>query len=212
MIRVQLYAPPNDYVRRVKTPGERFLARNPHPTTAQFKPHSYWQLIHNDLYNIYNGICSYCASWTPRHASLTDPNYTSIDHFIPKSIDHRLAYEWSNYRLCRARLNSKKDNSLEIIDPFYVQNGWFIVDFTTFLILPNPNLPLYLFDRVYLSITILGLNDNDFVEQRLDVIYKYSINSVSMNDLIDTYPLIAEEMTRQGFDANFKEDIKKLVP
>lgn len=208
MIRVNQFNPPLDFDVRVKIPGEKFLATNPTPSNKQFKPHCYWNLIHDELYNLYHGICSYCASWTPRHILPSDPNYTSVDHFIPKSIDAKLAYEWSNYRLCRARLNANKDNNLDVIDPFYVQNGWFIMDFTSFLILPNAVLTSFQFSRVEKSINILGLNDNDFVEQRFDVIYKYSIDAISMNELISSYPFIALEMQRQNFDHNYKEDIR----
>lgn len=212
MIAISRFAPPAGYTNNVKTPGERFLRTNPNPSRADFKKHEYWRYIHNDLYNLYNGICAYCASWTPRHALPTDPNYTSVDHFIPKSQMPSMAYDWTNYRLSRARLNSNKGNSLEIVDPCHIQNGWFILDFTTFLILPNSTLTNVLFDRIDKSITLLGLNDNDFVDQRLDIIYDYAWDRININDLTSTYPFIVSEMLRQNFDIVFKADVKLLKP
>jgi len=210
MIRVPQFNPPHDFVPRVNSPGRIFLARNPNPTSREFKPHSYWKRIHDDIYNLYDGICSYCASWTPRNAQPTNPNYTSVDHFIPKAVSPALAYEWSNYRLCRARLNANKDSNLDIVDPFHVQNGWFIIDFTSFLIIPNSNIQNITRTRVVQSIDILGLNDNDMLEQRLDVIYKYSIDEINMNELLTTYPFIAAEIMRQDFDVVYKDAIRTL--
>ena len=210
MIKVQQFDAPLNFLARVQIPGQRFLLRNPSPTRKDFKRHNYWSKIHDDIYNLYGGICSYCASWTPRRAVPTDPNYTSVDHYIPKSVSPSLAYEWSNYRLCRARLNSNKDSSLEVVDPFHVQNGWFIIDFTSFLIVPSPSIPELTQERVNLSIDILGLNDNDMLEQRLDVIYRYSIDEIDIAQLILSYPFIAAEMVRQNFDINFKAEISSL--
>lgn len=210
MIRVNQYPQPANFDVDVKIPGERFLAATPNPSKRQFEPHRYWNIIHDDLYSICNGICAYCASWTPRRGTPSDPNFTSIDHFIPKSIDPKLAYDWSNYRLCRARMNVNKGNSVEIIDPFFIKNGWFTIDFTSFLILPNSSLELMKISRIEKSIEVLGLNENDFVEQRLDVIYNYSQGNISFADIISSYPFIALEMQRQEFDTNFKDDIKEL--
>lgn len=136
MIRMRQFPPPAKYYPQVRVPGMSYLQINPNPSAAEFKRHAYWQKIHNDLYQLYNGICSYCALWTTRTVR-ADRNYTSVDHFIPKSFQPMLAYEWTNFRLCRARLNANKDNSLDVIDPFYVENGWFQIDFTTFLLVAS---------------------------------------------------------------------------
>ncbi|NMH26543.1 HNH endonuclease family protein [Flavobacterium silvaticum] len=210
MIQIVQHNEPANFDTDVRIPGTNFLAIVPHPSKKQFQPHKYWNRIHNDLYVLYDGICAYCASWTPRRATPSDPNYTSVDHYIPKSKNPGLAYDWLNYRLCRARMNANKADSLEVLDPFFIQNGWFVIDFTSFLILPNSSIEPWKASRIEKSIEILGLNDNDFVDQRLDIIYSYSQETISFADLSSTYPFIAMEMKRQDFDNNFKDDIKML--
>jgi hypothetical protein len=203
VIKIQQFPPPAIYDSEVRRKGLKFLRRNPNPSASEFSKHAYWKAIHDDLYQLYNGICSYCASWTTRNQGPTRDN-TSVDHFIPKSVEPKMAYEWANYRLCRARLNSNKDDSMEVMDPFYIENGWFQIDFTTFLIVPSPELPYLVREHVNRTIDTLGLNDNDYVDERLEVVKLYTLDSITINNLELKYPFIAEEIRRSNFDDQLK--------
>lgn len=129
---------------------------------------------------------------------------TSVDHFIPKSVAPTRAYDWDNYRLCRAKLNHRKADTVELIDPMYVTDGWFSLDFSTFLIVPAVGLPAWVHSRVSTSIDILGLNEDDYVNQRVSVIRSYVLDQVPYIDLAVRYPFIASQMTRQQFDTSLK--------
>src|SRR5690242_18851860 len=109
MIRVTLPDPPPNYQTEVRQPGLRFLAVNSNPTNAEWGKHRYWQSTHQYLYDGHNGVCVYSASWTPRPRQ-RGVDHTSIDHFVPKSVRPRLAYEWSNFRMVRSKLNNRKDS------------------------------------------------------------------------------------------------------
>ena len=137
MIRIQRYSPPPHYKQDVQQRGRKYLARNPTPSSRDFNGHAYWHSIHD---NLYSGICVYCATWTPRSGGA---DQTSIDHFIPKSEEPSMAYDWDNFRLCRRRLNTRKGASLEVMDPFYIEDGWFTIDFTSFLIRPLNTAPVF---------------------------------------------------------------------
>lgn len=204
MIKIRQFPAPAIYVSAVRRPGLRFLLRHPKPSKKDFSNHNYWKNIHGDLYTLYNGICSYCASWTPRNPGIA-PDHTSVDHFIPKSVQPILAYEWTNFRLCRSRLNFNKGDSTEVMDPFYIENGWFQIDFTTFLIIASIELPGLIRDHINRTIDILGLNDNDYVDERLEIIKLYTLDRVTINSLELKYPFIAEEIRRSNFDANLKQ-------
>ncbi len=183
------------------------MARQPHPTASEFRKHAYWTEIHDDLYRDYKGICAYCASWTPRSPG-GRLDHTSVDHFLPKSLNPLLAYEWDNFRLCRARLNANKGDQLSVIDPLYVINGWFTLDFTTFLIAPNDSSPAYIQYHVNESITTLGLNADDYVNERIGVIKEYCLGSTSLSDLKSFYPFIATEIVRVDFDRTLKPEMR----
>ncbi len=207
MIKVQQFSPPAHYKADVEIPGLNYLARYPRPTQKQFKHHKFWTKIHDDLYALYNGICVYCALWTPRRPSRRY-DHTSVDHFLPRSEFSDKAYEWKNFRLSRSRLNRKKSNYMDVVDPFYIQNGWFIIDFATFLIRPDMSTPSWIKERVQLSINRLDLNHDDYVNERIEIITKYVFDQISISRLRSKYPFIALEFTRQNFDVRFKKRMR----
>lgn len=202
MIRIQLPPAPAHYEAQVRIPGHAFLAANPHPTRDAWNPHRYWSRIHGYLYAQLRGICVYCASYTPRRPSAKSVDHTTIDHYVPKSRgDHRQAYEWTNFRLCRARLNHRKADLGDVLDPCAIQNRWFQLNFTTFALLPDPALPADLQQQVRNTIARLGLNDDDaYVNERARAVYGYADNKLPFAELSRRYPFIAAEMIAQDFD------------
>lgn len=201
MIRVVLPPPPPHFQASVRVPGQTFIAASPHPTGEEWQRHAYWRKVHSYLYTSLRGICSYCATFTPRRSGSTSVDHTSIDHFVPKSRSPGLAYEWANYRLCRARLNHRKDNNEDVLDPCAIQNGWFRLSFTTFSISPDPGLPGDQQKQVHDSIARLKLNDDDaYVNERARAIYSYADGKLSLVHLARFYPFIAAEIAFQDFD------------
>lgn len=201
MIRVGNPPVPQDFDERVKTPGMAFLRQYPEPTSALWKMHRYWRHAHEDLYGALGGICSYCASFTPRRSDDSGVDHTSIDHFIPKSKNQALAYEWDNFRLCRSRLNHRKGNSDDVIDPYIVENGKFRLNFANFLITPGNNLPNSESELIENSIKRLALNDDEYyVNERARVVYSYASGTMGFSVIERFYPFIAMEMASQNFD------------
>ena len=49
---------------------------------------------------------------------------------LPKSTRWRDVYEWLNYRLACSRMNSRKGVMPNILDPFEVENEWFVLELT----------------------------------------------------------------------------------
>lgn len=210
VININLPAPPPNYVADVKNPGEAFLRCTPNPTQDDWRRHSYWRKIHDYLYNSHNGICLYCASWTPRNRRKEHFDYTTIDHYIPKKIDKTKVYEWDNFRLCRARLNHRKADFSDVLDPCSLSNEWFILEFTTFLIKPSFGLDEQIKIKVRQTIERLELNlDTDYVNERIAIIRDYSIGTISFDFIRLKYPFIAYQMVSQRFDETFKDKIAR---
>lgn len=209
LIKIQAYSPPPHYEEMVRRKGLQYLTRNPRPSSADFSRHAYWSEIHNELYSLHSGICAYSASWTPRVRNAFSHN-TSIDHFIPKTLEPHLAYEWENFRLCRARLNANKGDRLDVMDPLYIRDGWFTVDFLTFLMRPLATAPDFVKTHVTSTIDCLRLNDNEYVEERIEVIRGYSCDQIPIDWLRMRYPFLANEILRQDFDTHFKEQMRSF--
>lgn len=209
LIPVIPVAEPADFDRKVRVPGTAFLKRTPNPSGPQWLGKDYWRRALDDLFAAYNEICAYCGSWTKRATATTTPQDSSIDHFVPKSAVPARAYEWDNFRLCRSRLNMRKDSHRDVLDPFTLAPGSFKLDFRTFLVVPNSNLAVANRGRVEATIDRLELNaDNDYVNERIGAIREYCRGNATFAQLVSRYPFIAAEMREQDFDTNFLSRMK----
>jgi hypothetical protein len=106
------------------------------------------------LHTEYNGICGYSCHWIP-----FDTGADTVEHFKPKSKHPADAYEWANYRLVCQLLNSRKRVDEDILDPFQIHTGWFVIEFPTLMVKAAPGLKKDLRDRIIATRDVLGLND-----------------------------------------------------
>ena len=192
MIPVTAQAEPINFTEQVRIPGQKFLSKVAKPRTLQWRGKEYWQRILPDMRRAYKSICAYSGFWIPHSTG----NH-SIDHFIPKSKQANLAYEWHNYRYVSARFNSRKGTNT-ITDPFKLLSGWFILDFKSFLIKANPELSSNQKDKLWKTIKHLKLNDDeDLVIERQTWYLNYLNQEISFKHLKKMAPFIALEAERQ---------------
>lgn len=212
MRRVPQIAPTPSYEQGVRIPGEAFLAINPTPSRDEFRRHDYWRAIHTEMYEAYGGICMYCASWTPRTPPGASLQQTTIDHFIPKGIFPKWAYEWFNFRLCRNDINTNKGRELYIPDPFGIQNAWFRIDFATFRLGPSDIAPAYISHRIRSAAEILGLNDDSYIEERQTAAAEYVHRPHERAELRRLYPFLTAELERQNVDSPLFDALRAVLP
>lgn len=123
----------------------------------------------------------------------------SVDHFAPKSVRPDLAYEWTNFRLALDKINSYKADSVDVLDPFLVQPGWFVLDFATLYVAVGDDVPAPMDAAVQRTIDVLRLNrDESLVTFRYAVAKEYSDGYITLAHLERRYPFIAFELARQG--------------
>lgn len=201
MIPVVLKPEPATFDLGVRQLGKAFLQNTPNPSSKEFKPHSYWKNSSKELHAAYSGICAYSCFY------LIPPGTT--DHFLPKSTHPNEAYEWVNYRLCSHRINLNKGDSPEIVDPFVVQSGWFVLDTPSCLILPAADLADVIKEQIAATIRILKLNDDDyFVQERCDLMMAFAVGNVTLGFLSSRYPFLAAEIQRQNLQETASEIFK----
>jgi hypothetical protein len=193
MIPIPTYKEPTDFDKTVRQPGSVFLGSKNVIRESDWKGKEYWQKSLPVLRNLSKKVCAYSATWIP-HSTGSH----SIDHFLCKNDHPQLAYEWSNFRYVSARFNSRKGRKV-IVDPQNMQFNWFIIDFSTFFILPNTTL----LDSKQLklaefTIDILKLNDDDeLVEERIAYYSDFMSKKISFDYLQEHAPFIATEILRQ---------------
>lgn len=177
---------------QVRRPGQRFLAANPSPSSREFRNRDYWRRAKKELHRAYVR----CAYTSLRIMGTRG----TVDHFRPKVKFPHLAYEWSNYRLARAKLNNRKGDSLDVIDPFRVRSGWFILDCPSCLIHPGENLEKRTRDQVRATINVLNLNSGDLVQERSVQLVDFAMGKVPFDHLEKHYPFLANEIRRQRIE------------
>lgn len=99
MIPIICQPEPDGFNENVRIPGNEFLKIH---VNDNINIPPYWQKIEKELWNAYEGICSYFSIYF----ELVD-RASSVNHFKPKSQAKELAYEWSNYRLSCIGANRK---------------------------------------------------------------------------------------------------------
>lgn len=126
-----------------------------------------------------------------------------MDHFAPCSRTWHRVYEWNNYRLACSRLNARKRDFTDLLDPFEVQTGWFQLELVGFQLLAAPELNAELRTRIEATRDRLGLNDSDHRSRREEDAERYWASQrpqkgISLEVLREESPLVAFELARQN--------------
>ncbi|RLS51653.1 MAG: hypothetical protein DWH91_18350 [Planctomycetota bacterium] len=215
MIPVSPAPEPADFDSTVRQPGLRLIAEKigekPIRSRKKGKPFKklagvdardkipadefkdYWREAIDDMLIAYNRICAYSCFRIHRVTGAA-----SVDHMAPKSRRWDQVYEWSNYRLASSRMNARKNNFEDILDPFEIENGWFQLADFGFAVCANPELNQDMTKRVKATILRLNLNDEHHLTQREDDIDSYVSGDWSWQELVKQSPFVARELLRQG--------------
>ena len=196
MIRVEEQAEPKIFATNVRQRGERFLDDNPQPSATELGNHAYWRFAARELYEAYAGICAYTC-----HKIAFDTGWRTVEHFVPKSVNAHLAYEWSNYRLVCGRLNGRKRNHQDVLDPFQLDNGVFSIDFPSLQVRPSDDLFDQLEFRAWRTIERLKLNDETCILGRRAYVEPYCTGDITLQHLFREAPFIHREIIRQNLVA-----------
>ncbi len=211
MIPVPRAKKPKTFDEKVLKPGLRAIAEmagkpSPYPRTAG-KPYAacvtrerdipadkfptYWTKALDDLMLAYGEICAYsCFRIHPVTGA------RSADHFAPKSRNWRFVYQWSNYRLCCSRMNSRKNDFGTVLDPLTIGAGWFELELVGFQVIPGATISSKSVEQQVID-TIARLGLNDFCRERAQDAERYWDGDYSLNVLKKDSPFVAYELWRQ---------------
>ena len=197
MIPVAAQHEPADFDAKVRKKGLAHLAKKgfalnqPLPPKADIEP--YWRDCLTDLHQAYGGICAYIGVFFERVMG-----GGSVDHFIAKSTNAGLAYEWSNYRLACSTMNSRKREYSDVLDPFLLAPDLFRLQLSTGHIYPNPHLAPQPMRIVEETIERLGLDDPQCRELRARWYQDYLEHGLPADYLKQKSPFVWYEANRQG--------------
>jgi hypothetical protein len=211
MIRVKPQPKPENFFDTVIKKAEYFFRNNPNPSPGEIRENPHWRGALDDLYSAYGKICSYSALWISRDAA-------TVDHFIPiaalKGKKKKLAYSWNNFRLASRSMNTEKHNFQDVVDPFHVETGWFVMDFPSLMIRSGDGLSQSAKENVEATINRLKLNvETEYIEYRAEFLLDYCKRCRKYMDIYPDFnigpefesleedaPFIAYELKRQGLE------------
>jgi hypothetical protein len=156
---------------------------------------AYWREALPEMLVAYPRRCSHLAMYI-HHATGTP----TVDHMLPKSYAWDQVYEWSNYRLCAAIINSKKGVLLSLVDPFSIGPDWFALNLNTLHVERGANAPQAEWTRI--DATLPVLNHRLCVQEREEYVRWYRLGpgagGFDLKHLEHRAPFIAAELRRQG--------------
>ena len=197
MIPVQFQPESNEFDRTIRQPGRAFLASTSAPIRWQNR--EYWRTALPALRRAYGGYCAYLAMKIPE--TVGNP---TVDHFLPRKHYPNLAYEWSNFRLASALINARKKSAMDLLDPFELAPGWFVLAFPSLLTLPAETLQNKEQKQVEHTIEVLKLNQMDVRQSRKAWVTNFALGKFSFEFLTEEQPFVAHELQRQKLDDRFK--------
>ena len=121
-----------------------------------------------------------------------------MEHFVPKSRCPRLAYEWNNFRLVCGRFNGRKGDHRDVLDPFLLQNGVFVILFPALLVRPDVQLDEGIREKACSTIERLKLNDEISVSSRLGYVMDFCRGHIDDDFMRRRAPFLYREMRRQN--------------
>ena len=209
MIPVSPMPEPANFDEMVRSPGRKYLSRHgirkQGDTAGRRIPWSadkadYWRRCSAELIQEYRSICCYVAMKINRDPGEQD-RHTSVEHFVPKSKDPWLAYEWANYRLASCKANRDRGDR-DVLDPFAVEADDFLLMLATGEIYPNPAISESRKKVVTETIENLKLNNPYWRKLRLKYYLFYCQNPHNFDQgemkafLRDNAPIVLAQLKR----------------
>ena len=208
MIPVTPAHEPADFDRKVRQPGLRAIAElvgeapprragRRFAQVAQIRSQipagafpSHWRAVLDELQADYGRVCAYLCVRISTDAT--------VDHYVAKSRQWDLVYEWRNYRLACAVMNSYKGESTDVLDPFELRAGWFALELVGFQVVAGPGLAAADAERVWTTIRRLRLNMQRFCDIRAEFAEALWNREINAEYLSRHSPFVARELLRQG--------------
>jgi len=194
---------PDNFDCKVRKKGLAFLSSNgiqlnvSAPSNTQFQP--YWTACKTDLYSLYQGYCAYTCLHIHEMTGAS-----TVEHIKPKRLFPALAYEWMNYCLACARINSKKGEQVDLINPFDVVDDLFLLKLETGFMFANAKNSL--FDIADKTITNLDLNNQTWCKARQKCLVDFIDNrqnglclEAAKRRLKEASVFVWREAERQGY-------------
>jgi len=208
MMRVDSVPAPPKFKEHVAAKGRKWLKA--HPSSCRLP--DYWNTVKLDgdelckdaLCRLYHGICAYSLF------RILPKDDFQVDHFLPKSKNRVLAYDWENFRLASSKRNGLKGERV-VADPFRIPLGACHLNDKCEIVVNKANLSVAEAELFENTIDWLRLNV-DCTQDRQNARKAYfqddpRFPQLNMAALANSYPFVAYEILRQGLCRTLEDEI-----
>lgn len=157
-----------------------------------WKGKDHWRDALDELHSSYDGVCAFSSTYIERVTGSP-----SIEHFRPKSKYPREAYQWSNFRLICARMNSRKREHEDVLDPFTIPDNTFDLNPLTGEVLVHAACPKSLKRRAETTISRLKLSDGHCCKLRRTQVQNILLGHWSESEAQRQCPFVYRCLERQ---------------
>lgn len=180
-------AEPDTFDDRCRKRGNAWLLANPEAD----RPYAYWTEYNHVLAEAFSSRCGFSGQWI---------SSGTIDHFQSWHADKSQAYEWDNFRYVEGWLNSSKSKkpANTIMDPFFVQSGWFEIILPSLQLVVSNTIPAQ--HRALAESTLKQLpigHDERILRPRRQWLKLYEDGDLSLAGLEKFAPLIAAAVRKR---------------
>lgn len=177
---------PPDFDKKVRQPGNAWLAKNPNPKKGT---RDYWSPFKSYLADGFNNLCGYSVMYEP---------VGTVDHYRSRENYRDLAYEWSNLRFASAWINSSKGTlDDQVLDPFDLGEDWFEILLPSLQLVLTNKVPPQQRQKAEFTLERLRLRDDERVlRQRQQWYQLYLDGDLTLQGLEKKAPLIARAVKK----------------
>ena len=106
--------------------------------------------------------------------------------------------------MARKKVNGFKNNEIGIVDPFDMQNDWFVLHFDDFWIRPAEDVENAIKSKIQRTIEVLQLNSEEFIDERVGLIRDLRDEHITLDFLDDYYPFISNQIRDQDYQGRLE--------
>lgn len=196
MIAVTLKPEPAAFRAKVFDKGQKYLEKTkpvPPVQSPFWKNHEYWQDGLDLLAEAYGHICAYSSMYiNPVTGART------VEHLKPKAHYPQEAYTWRNLRYVCLKMNARKGDFEDVLDPCSFETTVFMMSLFTGEISVHPRCPRPKRPIAQSTIDRLQLNDGAMMDERLRHLDNYKREAWSRAEFRRQSPFVYQCAQEQG--------------
>lgn len=161
--------------------------------------------IQDELAKASYGKCAFCECIPSEGGNL------EVEHFIPKSLNHKLTFEWSNLLPVCRKCNDSKSNHDTVKEPILnpsIDDTERYIDFEYIRMIAKKGTEYY--EQALLTIEVCSLNGSRLLRARADILIRLSEYEQKLPQCLKEIEAATTDRVKSNRIRNLKESIETI--